>query len=208
MADLLPRLRVGVPADQTHLAPASLFDPPVSGLWCEIGFGGGEHLAAQAASHPGIGFIGCEPFENGVASLLSQVQEAGLANVRVFDDDARLLLDALPDCSLDRVFILFPDPWPKARHWKRRIFSAPTLDRLARVMKPGADLYFATDHMAPDGGYLRWALGQGLAHPAFRWMAEGPEDWRGRPAGWVRTRYEQKALDRGERPVCLHFQRV
>ena len=208
LESLLPKLRVSLPVAGGAMDPKTLFSTPPDDVWLEIGFGAGEHLAAQARARGDVGFIGCEPFINGLAALLGEIEKDNLANVRVLDDDARLLLDALPDGCLGRVFILFPDPWPKARHWKRRIFSTETLDRLARVMKAGAELRFATDHMAPDGGYLRWALGVGVAHPGFEWTAEGPSDWRGRPPDWVETRYERKALGQGLAPVCLCFRRT
>lgn len=206
---LLPKLRVPIPEDgKGCIDLVALFQKNVTDIWFEIGFGAGEHLAGQAEAHPATGFIGCEPFINGVANLLAEIEKCSLTNVAVFDDDARMVLDALPDRCLGRVFILFPDPWPKARHWKRRIFSTETLNLLARVMKPGAELRFATDHMAPDGGYLRWALGCAVRHPAFQWLAQGPDDWRGRPLDWIPTRYERKALAEGLAPVCLRFRRV
>ncbi len=136
MDRLLPELRIDVPADAAPGAidPRALFAAPMDQVWLEIGFGGGEHLAAQAAAHPGIGFIGCEPFVNGVARLIARIDEAGLANIRLHPDDARPLLAALPDACVGRVFILFPDPWPKARHHKRRLVTTALLDALARVM--------------------------------------------------------------------------
>src|SRR5689334_17843836 len=149
---LLPALAIG--DDAAELDPRGLFAPGTKEVWLEIGFGGGEHLAAQAAAHPDTGFIGCEVFENGIAKLLVEIERQRLANVRIFPDDARLLLAALPAQSLDRAFILFPDPWPKARHQKRRLVSTETLDRLAVLMRDGAELRLATD----DADYLRWML--------------------------------------------------
>lgn len=184
------------------LAPSS-GAPSVGPLWLEIGSGGGEHLVAQASAHPDTTLIGCEPFLEGVAKTLGSVEDAGLKNVRLHPDDVRPLLDGLPDASVDRCFILFPDPWPKLRHHKRRIVSKANLDSLARVLKPGAELRIATDHME----YARWILGHLLAHPAFDWPAERADDWRTPPADHVRTRYESKALARGERPVYFRFRR-
>ncbi len=148
--------------------------------------------------------IGCEPFVNGVGALLSRIQEDGIANIRIFDDDARLLLEAMPDAVLGRVFILFSDPWPKKRHHKRRFINRATLDSLARTMKDGAQLRFASDHM----GYVRWALGRLAAHPAFQWRARRARDWREPPADWVATRYQQKAQRQGRPAVYLEFLRL
>jgi tRNA (guanine-N7-)-methyltransferase len=147
--------------------------------------------------------IGCEVFENGVAKLLVEIDRLGLGNVRILVDDARLLLSALPPESLGRAFILFPDPWPKERHKKRRIVSTETLDALARLMRDGAELRLATD----DADYSRWMLERATAHPAFEWLARRPADWRERPADWPMTRYEKKALAAGRRPIFLRFRR-
>ena len=185
---LLPQLAV-TPPETGVLDPASLFAERPESVWLEIGFGAGEHLAAQAEAHPEIGFIGCEVFENGVARLVAEIARRDSTNIRIFPDDVRVLLDALAPASLDRVFILFPDPWPKARHHKRRLVSTATLDRLAVLMRKGAELRLATD----ERGYLAWMLEHATAHPAFAWLARRPSDWRERPADWPPTRYEEKA---------------
>ena len=198
----LPKLAIALPASGT-LRPAHLFAAPPDQVWLEIGFGGGEHLAEQARTNPRIGLIGCEVFLNGIASLLTQVSALGLANVRIYPEDARDLLDALPDLSLDRVFLLFPDPWPKRRHAGRRFIQPANLDLLARVMKPGAELRVASD----DPVYIGWALAHLIRHPAFAWAARRPEDWRVRPPDWPGTRYESKALREGRRPIFLRFLR-
>jgi tRNA (guanine-N7-)-methyltransferase len=200
LANLLPTLSFEVP-ERGQLDPRSLFPTEPADLWLEIGFGAGEHLAWQASAHPEIGFLGAEVFENGVVKLLAEVQRQGLSNVRVFVDDARLLLAALPERSLGRAFILFPDPWPKQRHHKRRMVSPATLDALARALKDGAELRLATD----DLGYLRWMLELAPVHPAFEWQVRGPRDWRERPADWPATRYEGKALAAGR---ISHFLRL
>ena len=200
---LLPRLSFELPQGGL-LDPASLFAEPPSQIWLEIGFGGGEHLAGQAERHPETGFIGCEVFENGVVKLLGEVERRRLANVRVYADDARPLLAALAPRSIARVFILFPDPWPKPRHHKRRLIQAATLDRLAEIMLDGAELRLATD----DPSYLAWMLEHATAHPAFSWTARGPGDWRERPEDWPATRYEEKARKAGRTPVFLRFQRL
>ena len=182
---------------------AAQFDAPPTDIWLEIGFGGGEHLAAQALAHPDIGFIGAEPFINGVAKLVSTINDEGIKNIRIHPDDARFIFPAIADGSLGRVFILFPDPWPKARHIKRRLITAKTLDALARMMRSGAQLVVASDHVE----YVRWALLQISQHPDFSWMAESAADWRNPPPGWVRTRYEEKALAKGIKATYLVFQR-
>jgi len=201
---LLPRLSIDL--DSLPDDPRRLFPSTVDDLWLEVGFGGGEHLFHQAVRHPEVGFIGCEPFLNGVAKLLAEIDKAAVPpdNIRLFPDDARALLDRLPDSSVGRAFVLFPDPWPKARHHRRRFVAPPQLDALARVMRPGAELRLATDH----AGYLRWMLFHLLDHRAFRWCARGPADWRRRTADWPPTRYEEKALGKGVMPAYLRFERL
>lgn len=202
MSELLPKHVLTIPSkgeldlDGTLVASGHL-------VWLEIGFGGGEHLIALAEAHPEIRLIGCEVFEPGIVKLLAQIKRRHLDNVRIFVDDARLLIGALPSSSIDRVFILFPDPWPKRRHWKRRILSRETLDALAVIMSDGAELRLATD----DCSYLCWMLEQVTDHPTFEWLAKGPRDWRERPEDWPPTRYEQKARAAGRPPVFLRVWR-
>jgi tRNA (guanine-N7-)-methyltransferase len=193
--------------------PKRAFSVPIRDVWLEVGFGAGEHLLWQAAHHPDIGLIGAEPYISGVAKLLSKLAggtlslgrdaggEEAPANLRLFTDDARIVLDALPDGSLGRVFILFPDPWPKTRHHKRRFVQTDALDILARVMRPGAELRFASD----DADYLNWTLERLMAHPAFQWTARCAQDWKARPGDWPPTRYESKALHGP--PAFLRFVR-
>jgi tRNA (guanine-N7-)-methyltransferase len=200
--ELLPRLTIGLP-EAGPLDPRSLFPMPVRDVWLEIGFGAGEHLAEQAERHPDIGFIGCEVFEDGIARLLGEVVRRNLGNVRLFTDDARLLLAALPPRSIGRVFVLFPDPWPKRRHHKRRLVAPATLDLLAAAMSDGAELRLATD----DRDYLAWMLEHAIAHPDFAWLARRPADWRERPDDWSPTRYEAKASAAGRVPAFLRFRR-
>ena len=159
-------------------------------LWLEIGFGGGEHLAGQAGRHPRATLIGAEPFLNGAASALRHIDEAGLTNVRLHVGDARDILDRLPDASLDRVFILFPDPWPKVRHHKRRLIQPAFVADLVRVLVPSGRLRFATDW----ADYADWALQRLIAHPELTWTAERADDWRAPPADHVTTRYQEKGL--------------
>jgi tRNA (guanine-N7-)-methyltransferase len=199
---LLPRLSFELP-ESGPLHPAELFTPPAREVWLEIGFGGGEHLAEQAERQPEIGFIGCEVFENGIVKLLGEVDRRRLGNIRLYPDDARPLLAALPGQSIARVFVLFPDPWPKARHHKRRLIAPATLDRLAEIMTDGAELRLATD----DPSYLAWMLEHATAHSAFSWTARRTVDWRERPADWPATRYEQKARKAGRVPAFLRFER-
>lgn len=169
----------------------------------EIGFGGGEHLTAMAERYPDWGFIGCEPFINGVAKAVTAIGEKDLTNIRIHDEDARPLLDALPKGSIDAVDLNYPDPWPKKRHWKRRFIVPANLDRLARIMKPGAPLRFATDIES----YVVWALEHARAHPDFTWEAGAPRDWRIPFRDWPGTRYETKAKREGRRPHYLTFRR-
>jgi tRNA (guanine-N7-)-methyltransferase len=180
-----------------------LFAPPVADVWLEIGFGGGEHLLWQARHNPSVGFIGCEPFQDGVIKILSAIDAERLTNIRLHADDARPLLRRLPEASIGRAFILFPDPWPKARHRKRRLVSAATLGELARIMRVGAELRIATD----DGDYARWMLMAVVGQRNFFWTATGPADWRQRPSDWPPTRYEQKALKAGRRCYYFRFHR-
>lgn len=200
---LLPDLSIDLESFPSD--PATLFPVPVREVWLEVGFGGGEHLFHQATRNPDIGIIGCEPFLNGVARLLSGMEKAEppVRNVRILTDDAWALLDVLPADGIGRVFVLFPDPWPKKRHHRRRFVAPAQLDALARVMRPGAELRLATDHV----GYLRWMLLHTLDHPAFRWLAQGPDDWRRRPDDWPSTRYEEKALAKGVVSTYLRFER-
>lgn len=197
MADLLPKIAVTLDRPVVEQ-----FATPKRAYWLEIGFGGGEHLAAQARANPDVGLIGCEPFIDGVAKLLAAVDEDGLENVRIHADDARQIFPLIHDGTLDRAFLLFPDPWPKARHNKRRLLQTPFLDDMARMLKDDGEFLFASDHM----GYVRWALAYLMKHPAFEWTAEGPSDWRTPPADWTRTRYEKKGLA-GEIIVYLRFRR-
>lgn len=180
---------------------AGLFEAPVREVWLEIGFGGGEHLLWQARNCPDVGLIGCEPFLDGVVKVVAGVDEAGgsLGNIRLHPDDARPLLRWLPDASVARAFILFPDPWPKARHQKRRLVSEATLRELARVMVPGAELRLGTD----IADYARWMLIAIAREGSFAWTARGPSDWRERPSDWPQTRYEAKAIAAGRR--CNYF---
>ncbi len=171
-------------------------------VWLEVGFGGGEHLIHQAQNNPDIGIIGAEPYINGVAMLLGKIRRTGLRNLAVHPGDARDLMDVLPPASISRAFLLYPDPWPKTRHHRRRFVTQEHLEPLARAMQPGAILRVATD--IPD--YVRQTL-QEVPRAGFEWLAEGPQDWRNAWPDWISTRYEQKALREGRVPHYLTFRR-
>jgi len=201
VAERLPGLEI----DQAAVArAASLFPFRPRALWLEIGFGGGEHLLAQASANRDIGFIGCEPFLNGVAKALAGIEAGGLDNVRLRAGDAGALLAAMPAGALERIFILYPDPWPKRRQNKRRLISEAMIGQFARVLAPGATLRFATD----IDDYAGWTLRRFLASPSFAWRAAGAENWRNAWADWRPTRYEAKARRDGRRPVYLTFERT
>lgn len=181
-----------------------LFAVPVSAVRLEIGFGGGEHLLHEARRLPDTGFIGVEPFVNGMAKLAAALAGDPLANIRLHDDDATVLLDWLPAASLAGVDLLYPDPWPKKRHWKRRFVGRANLDRFARVLAPGGRFRFASD----IDTYVDWTLLHCRAHPAFEWRAETADDWRLPYEGWPGTRYEAKALREGRTPAYLTFEKI
>ena len=201
METLLPAIAVPDPK-AGPLDPRTMM-PEATEVWLEIGFGGGEHLAAQAARHPEAVMIGCEPFLNGVASALRHVEEGGLKNVRIHADDARDLVDALPDASVDRVLILFPDPWHKARHNKRRLLQDETAQAFARILKPGGTLRFVTDWL----DYAEWALERLNRTEGLERMGTADQDWFVPPADHVVTRYEEKKLG-DTTPVFLEFRRL
>ncbi|MCU0790842.1 MAG: tRNA (guanosine(46)-N7)-methyltransferase TrmB, partial [Nitratireductor sp.] len=196
---LLPALRLDISAPPPPDL-ADLFTHRPGAIRLEIGFGGGEHLAHEAERFPQAGFIGAEVFVNGVARMLQHIEARRLSNVRIHDEDALRLLDWLPDSSLDRIDLLYPDPWPKKRHWKRRFVSKANLDRFARVLKPGGEFRFASD----IPGYVEWTLEHCAGHPAFGAPLAGKpasEPWE----GWLRTRYEAKAIREGRSPAYLSF---
>lgn len=199
---LLPKIRIpDVEAGAPPLDPRTLFPAAPREVWLEIGFGGGEHLAGQAEADPAVGFIGAEVFLNGVASLLRHVDEKRLANVRVYNNDVRALLPCLPASTLNRISLLFPDPWPKNRHAKRRFVGPAMLAEVSRLLADGGEFRVATDHPV----YARWTLMHVPEHPDFTWPVSGPDDWRVRPADSPPTRYEQKAVAAGRRPMFLRF---
>lgn len=173
-------------------------------VWLEIGIGAGEHLAWQAAHHPNTLLIGAEYFLNGFARACKHVADGKLDNVRLFQGDAREVMDALPDGCLHQAFILHPDPWPKARQWRRRIVSEETLTTLARLMIPGGRLRIASDH----ADYQPWIMRVLIAHPSFNWTAEKASDWIDRPEDWPQTRYEAKSIREGRPTMYIEARRV
>jgi tRNA (guanine-N7-)-methyltransferase len=198
--ELLPRLRF----DLSQNEPLSTcFDRPAERYVLEIGFGGGEHLAARALASPDTGYIGCEPFLNGVAKLLLAISENDIGNIRIHDDDARDVLAALPDGQLDEVYLLYPDPWHKLRHHKRRFISQENLAEIFRVLRPGGQFMVASD----IASYLDWTRKHVKQHGGFAWSASAGEDVSTPPEGWPGTRYEAKAIAQGRQPGYLVFQR-
>ncbi len=173
--------------------PSTLFPAAPGAIVLEIGYGGGEHLARQARQNPTTGFIGCEVFSGGIAKLVEKIDEEGLANVRLFTDDALKLLQKFPEASLDGAYLLYPDPWPKTRHHKRRFVSPLTLAELVRVLKPGAVFRFATD----IEDYANWTLAHVLREPRLSFAPETPRRWHEPYPGWEPTRYEEKARAEG-----------
>lgn len=187
--------------DRTPIDLSGLFgDRPI---WLEIGFGGGEHMVHMASRYPDIGLLGCEPYINGVAMLLGKIRKSGVINLAVHPGDVRDLFDVLPDGSVAKAFLNYPDPWPKKRHHRRRFVTPEHLEPLARVLAPGAEFRVATD--IPD--YVRQTLEQ-VPRNGFEWLANGPADWREPWDDWLSTRYEQKALREGRRPHYLTFRKV
>ncbi len=201
IAELLPELEI----DAAALAePQRLFAFAPREIRLEIGFGGGEHLAARAKEAPDVGFLGCEPFVNGVAKLLAVIEAEGLANIRIRMGDARVLVEALPDASLSTIYALYPDPWPKRRQNKRRLMNVEMIAQFARVLKPEGELRFATD----IDDYAGWTLSRLCGSSAFHWRARRADDWRQPWPGWRPTRYEAKARAEGRGSAYLSFVRA
>ena len=202
METILPELKVDLASD----VPAdlkSLFPLPVDKIRLEIGFGGGEHLVHRARTNPTTGFIGVEPFINSMAKLLAVVEAEGLQNIRVYDDDATQLLDWLPEGQIDQIDLLYADPWPKKRHWKRRFVSQVNLDRFHKVLKPSGIFCFASD----IDTYVNWTLQHCRDHGGFDWTARNAADWLTPYEGWPGTRYEAKARREGRSSAYLTFRK-
>jgi tRNA (guanine-N7-)-methyltransferase len=200
MATLLPRLSLALdrpPPDRL----VELFSRSLDCVRLEIGFGGGENLVAEATEHPRVGFIGSEPFVNGMAKILALIEARAIDNIRLHAGDAIDLLAWLPDASIARVDLLYPDPWPKRRHWKRRFVQDRTVAMLTRILRPGGVFRFATD----IADYAAWTLERLMRAPDFVWTAERADDWRKPWAGFRGTRYEAKAKREGRTPCYLEF---
>ena len=201
--EMLPKLVLPSGPHTTDSLAVCFGALPNTPLSLEIGFGGGEHLSALARASPDMSFIGAEPFVNGIVSLLRHIDDENLQNIRIWPDDVRLILGNLPEASLSSVYVMFPDPWPKARHASRRIFNPTMLDRLAFCLKQGGRLFFASDHPAAKS----WLLAEALRHSAFSWTAHSAKDWREHPADWPQTRYMAKGLREGRASSWFDFKR-
>jgi tRNA (guanine-N7-)-methyltransferase len=202
LAEFLPKYEIDLRSPPPEPLTA-LFRASVGKVRLEIGFGGGEHLLHRAKAEPSVGFIGVEPFVNGMARVMGRLGAEPLDNLRVYGDDATRLLDWLPRTSIVEIDLLYPDPWPKRRHWKRRFVSKVNLDRFARVLKPGGLFRFASD----IDSYVNWTLLHCRTHDAFDWQAGSADDWRRPYPGWPGTRYEAKAIRDGRKPAYLTFLR-
>ncbi|HEY2210977.1 MAG TPA: tRNA (guanosine(46)-N7)-methyltransferase TrmB [Bradyrhizobium sp.] len=200
---LLPRLSldIGGPSPPDL---ADLFDPPADDFRLEIGFGGGEHLIAEAHAFPNVGFIGCEPYVNGMAKILTQIEAHAIGNIRLFAGDATELLAWVPKRSLSRIDLIHPDPWPKRRHWKRRFVQDATVAAMARVLKPHGEFRFVSD----IDDYCAWTLAHLARSPDFVWTAEQASDWRLPWADYTMTRYGRKAEREGRNAAYLRFRRM
>lgn len=203
MAAIWPRVSLDVLLEEI-IDPTTLFAELTDDLWLEIGFGGGEHLSAQAFRHPNIGFIGCEPFVNGVASLVVHIQAHGFSNIRIVKDDAKVLIRKLPDQSVGRIFVLFPDPWPKKRHHKRRIVQDAVINEFVRILKPAGLVCMATDH-EEYGMWMQSVMGR---HTEFFLDLEGRDSVKDRPQDWPPTRYERKGKLQGRDSVYLLYKLI
>jgi len=204
LQSVLPRLSIALPAAGEPLDPRQFFPPGLEDVWLEIGFGGGEHLAAQASSHAGIGFIGCEPYVNGMAKILAQIEAHAIGNIRLFAGDAAELLGWAPEHSLARIDLIHPDPWPKRRHWKRRFVQDATIASLARVLKPAGEFRFVSD----ISDYCAWTLAHFSRSPDFVWSAERASDWREPWPDYTMTRYGRKAEREGRQAAYLRFRKI
>ncbi len=205
-ADLIENLLPHLALDINAPSPADLatvFDPAVEGVRLEIGFGGGEHLIAEALRFPQVGFIGCEPYVNGMAKILSAIEAHNIGNMKLFAGDAAGLLAWVPARSLDRIDLIHPDPWPKRRHWKRRFVQDANVAAMARVLKPPGEFRFVCD----IEDYVGWTLAHVARSPDFFWMAERADDWRRPWDGYTMTRYGRKAEREGRRAAYLRFRR-
>ncbi|MCB9991776.1 MAG: tRNA (guanosine(46)-N7)-methyltransferase TrmB [Rhodospirillales bacterium] len=203
---LLPQL--AIPAEllneKAETRIESLFNTPAASYWFEIGFGNGEHLAALMARNPDTGYLGAEPFINGMSAFLKSIHDVPHDHVRILMDDAMMIANSLEDRCLDGIYVLNPDPWHKKRHHKRRIINQKNLDQFARILKPGGQLIMSTD--VPD--LAEWMVTEAVQHPAFDWTAQKADDWRTPPPGWIKTRYEEKGARGADKMVYLIFEKA
>ena len=197
----MARFGIVLPQGDAPIDPKSFFDFPVKEVWFEIGFGNGEHLVHQALNNPEVGLIGCEPFINGVSALCADIKKHQVKNIRIWADDARILMLRMQKHALDKLFLLHPDPWPKTRHHKRRFVQTEILDLIRELLNEGAEFRMATDHV----DLAKWMMEKTYFHPGFAWKAKGVDDWRNPPDDWVETRYCNKGLQQGRPPVYLNF---
>lgn len=202
LESVLPEIRIALPTEGL-VDPHHFFSFPVSDIHFEIGFGNGENLLHQAMNNPEIGFIGCEPFVNGVATLCKHIRDNKVKNIRIWPDDARLLMMKLNPQSMGRIFVLNADPWPKTRHWKRRFIQTETLNEINRLLKPDGELRMSTDHAA----LAAWLIEKTYFHSGFTWLARSQSDWRERPVDMQETRYQKRGLQHGRQTVFLNFKR-
>jgi tRNA (guanine-N7-)-methyltransferase len=206
-ADLIEHLLPHLTLDIASRAPAGLtelFDDNIDDVRLEIGFGGGEHLVAEARAFPNIGFIGCEPYVNGMAKILTQIEAHNIGNIRLFAGDAAELLAWAPSQSMRRIDLIHPDPWPKRRHWKRRFVQDATVAAMARILKGGGEFRFVSD----IDDYCAWTLWHLMRSPDFTWTAEHAADWQAPWPDYTMTRYGAKAEREGRRATYLRFRRI
>lgn len=203
MTELLSSLSLDV-SDPTPAQITSLFPKLVRAVWLEIGFGGGEHLLHQACLHQDLGLIGVEPFVNGMAKALAGIAREGHDSIRLYHDDALDVLSWLPDACLERIYLLYPDPWPKKKHWKRRFVSPETVAEFSRVLMPGGEFRFVSD----IDTYVDWTLRHVHKDGSFRWLAQSASDWHQPWPDWIHTRYEAKAIREGRVPAYLRFEKL
>lgn len=201
---VMPWAQIQLPEKPEHLSPADFFDFPVREVWLEIGFGNGEYLAHIAEKNPDVGMIGCEPFLNGVSALCRDIKDKKLKNIRIWQEDARLLLPRLKSHSIAHCLLLNSDPWPKKRHHKRRFVQKETLDELHRLLKKGAEFRMSTD----DPSLASWELEKTYFHSGYEWLARSCTDWRDRPADMLETRYQKKGAVQGRPTVFLRFRTI
>ncbi len=204
LEEVMPVVSIKTLEDEIMIDPKSFFDFPVKEVWFEIGFGNGEHIVHQAENNPEVGIIGCEPFLNGVAACCKEISDKGVKNIRIWHDDARLLMLRMQPHSIDKLFLLHPDPWPKTRHHKRRFIQTESLNLISSLLKDDADFRMATDHFT----LAQWMLEKTYFHPNFEWKANCAHDWQTPPDDWIDTRYHDKGKRKDHIQVFLNFNNV